>query len=765
MRGSRFLLATALLALAHRAHGASPSIEGLNPRGSQRGGDLHLTITGQRLADAEELLLFRPGISVLQFEVEDDRKVSMHLRIAEDCALGAHPFVLRTRSGLSNFKTFHVGPLRETREVEPNGSWETAQEIQLERTIDGVLDREDEDWYRFAIAAPTTVSFDFEGVRLGDVLLDAELQIFDAAGKRIARCDDSTLGRLDPIGSFVFEEPGTYYVQVHETTPSGSNRAGYRLHVGTFPRPLVAVPSGVEPGTPTPVTFVGATGTFEETVTVEPSAFEEIAWFPTHEGRTAPTPLPLVAKPVRIAVEGATGDDPADVEEGMAWHGILSENGETDRFAFSARKGRTYVFAVHARSLRSPIDPSVYLVDEKGKYITGNDDTRGRLDSALRWQAPADGTYRICIRDQLRRGGPLYAYRIEVRARGRGPLGRVDTRTVAYPLPVVPRAGRTAALLRVDGLPREGRFQPRWSDVPPGVSVTVPEVSREQDTVPVLFECGEDARPAGALSRLALVPVAEENLVEDAFVQTFTLVEVQGNRPYTTVTIDRLPIAIADVAPFTIDVDPPRVPIVQGAPLSIDVSVTRREEFTGTVRLRLLWDPPGVSTGQRSVGGNQTKDAIPLNARGDAPPGRYTLCVVGYGDTKTGRFVSSSALFELEVTEPWLRATLQNVRTEAGQDATLQVTVEPTERLKQPCEFEWLYLPKGVTTAKQTLTVESGEIAFPLALSKDAAIGRHRNPTLRVNVQTEAGPVTHLFRGAEVRVDRPRDPEKESKQP
>ena len=35
-------------------------------------------------------------------------------------------------------------------------------------------------------------------------------------------------------------------------------------------------------------------------------------------------------------------------------------------------------------------------------------------DSHLRWTAPADGDFYVSVTDQLKRGGPLFFYRLEI---------------------------------------------------------------------------------------------------------------------------------------------------------------------------------------------------------------------------------------------------------------------------------------------------------------------------------------------------------------
>ena len=64
-RGVGILLAFALsLSLSAPLHAASPSLGAILPRGWQRGTETTITFNGARLGDAQEVLIYYPGITV-----------------------------------------------------------------------------------------------------------------------------------------------------------------------------------------------------------------------------------------------------------------------------------------------------------------------------------------------------------------------------------------------------------------------------------------------------------------------------------------------------------------------------------------------------------------------------------------------------------------------------------------------------------------------------------------------------------------------------
>jgi len=121
MRSALLLtLASCLLAEgAFSVQAASPSLGLILPRGLQRGKESVLTFHGGQLADAKEILFFSPGFTVTKLEPTAG-SVKATIKVAADCRLGEHVAHVRTASGVSEYRTFYVGPFREIEEKEPN---------------------------------------------------------------------------------------------------------------------------------------------------------------------------------------------------------------------------------------------------------------------------------------------------------------------------------------------------------------------------------------------------------------------------------------------------------------------------------------------------------------------------------------------------------------------------------------------------------------------------------------------------------------------
>ena len=126
---------------------ASPQLRTLSPRGGQRGTDVTVSIYGQRLGDAKQIMFYSEGFTVSDLEIQNDKKIKVKLTIAPDCRLGEHSLRIRTESGISELQTFWVSQFPNKEEEESNNFFDEAQPIQLNVTVNGRIDKEDVDYF------------------------------------------------------------------------------------------------------------------------------------------------------------------------------------------------------------------------------------------------------------------------------------------------------------------------------------------------------------------------------------------------------------------------------------------------------------------------------------------------------------------------------------------------------------------------------------------------------------------------------------------
>jgi hypothetical protein len=738
----------------------SPQVDRALPAGAQRGTEVAVVLTGQRLASPQGLLLAQPGLEVLGVASEKPEQCTVRLRVAADCALGVQPLRLRTALGLGNLVLFDVGTLPEIIEKRDG---DAPQAVPFGCTINGTLGNEETDRYVVDVAAGAVVQCEVQALRLGQRALDLALVALAPDGSEVARADDTAFGGKDPLLSFAAATAGKYTIAVRAAWADAQNTGVYRLHVGGFPRPTVCMPCGGAPGEALDVQLLGDAAAPGATahVVIPPGAEDPFAYFPEANGVASPTPLLL-------RVGGPPNKSPAVDDKGHAWvdfpasvHGVVADREQPARFHWHATKGAEWEFRCLARAVRSPLDPVLVIRDKDNRSVANNDDGNG-LDSVLRFTPPADGDYVLEVRDLLRRAGPTFCFRLEGAPRREAPslrmvLGRREDAAV-----VVARGNRAAAVLQWNGLdPKDARALAAL-DLPAGVAARFGPVRSGTNLVPVVFTAEADAPLAG--SQVALAANAPDaTLPECTFVQPLTLVTTRNDQPLFAATLRRLPVAVTESAPFTLQLEPPAVPIVRGAPLSLAVKVVRAQGFSERITLKALWNPPGVGSGQVNVEGDTATAAFPLSADGNALTGRMLVAVVGEARWQGGSVAVCTDFAELQVDEPWLTATIGEVRTEPGKNVELPVTIACKRELAGPCRARLLGLPRGVQAEAIDCPAAGGEVRFALQIAADAAVGRHRSVLVQILAPlaaagadgAAAATVEHRFGGGELRIDAP----------
>src|SRR5262245_27281851 len=199
------------------AQAVSPGLGSVTPRGGQRGTEQVMLFNGARLSDAAEVMFYSPGFSVTKLEVVNDNQVKATVKIAPDCRLGEHAVRLRTKTGISELRTYWVGALPVENEKEPNSEFDKPQKIPLNVTVIGVVDNEDVDYYAVELKKGQRLSVEIEGMRLANTFFDPYVAILDSKRFELATADDSPLLKQDGACSIVAPADGVYVVQVRES--------------------------------------------------------------------------------------------------------------------------------------------------------------------------------------------------------------------------------------------------------------------------------------------------------------------------------------------------------------------------------------------------------------------------------------------------------------------------------------------------------------------------------------------------------------------
>jgi hypothetical protein len=719
------------------AEATAPQLQDIQPTGAQRGTELEVTFLGERLQDAEEVICHEAGIEILKLNLVTNKQVKAQLKIAGDCRLGEHHLRVRTRTGLSELRTFLVGPFPVADEVEPNNEPAKAQKISLNTTVAGVIQNEDVDCFSVDLKKGQRFSAEVEGMRMGRGVFDPRLAVFDPDGAVVADVDDTWYGRQDPVITFLVPKDGAYVVKLREATYGGAGNCYYRLHVGSFPRPTAVYPLGGKAGETNLLTFLDAFGSeLTNQVKLPESPQEMFGVFPEFEQQVAPAPNWIsVSDAVNLLAQVPSQDrehaPAADQPPPLAFNGILKQRGQEDWFRFPAPKGVPLTVTVYARRLRSPLDSAIDIYDAQGQSLGSNDDSAG-ADSSLRFTPSAATNYFVRIRDTLGHGGRDFVYRVEVTPDVPAitvnipAVARNDTQSRQYI--TVPRGNRFATLISARRANLTGEIEFGIKDLLPGVTMLTNRLASNQDLMPLVFEATADAPLGCKLVDLVATGTNGTNQVTGKFRQNVDLVEGPNNTSFFGTSVDKLCVAVTAEAPYRLRIADPKVPLVQSGSMPLEIIAERAAGFEEPIEVQMIWNPPGVSSQpELSIPKGATNVIYTLNANGGAETKTWRIAVLGHATVEGGQVFASSALSGLEIATPFISGKIETLWVNPGKTRKLTVNLQHPKPFEGKATIRLAGLPDKVTAAPREITKEDPEVVFDVVVDSACPTGSHKN--------------------------------------
>lgn len=761
-------LALALLAATALVAGAvAPALQNTTPNGVQRGTEVELKFNGSRLADAEEVLLYEPGVKVLELKEVKDGFVLARVKIDADCPLGEHKVRIRTKTGVSELRTFVVGAYAQLEEKEPNTTTDKAQPVAMNSTVLGTMTNEDVDYYLVTAKKGDPIAVEVEGMRLGRTMFDPYVAILDKSGKVLAKADDTALFIQDTYATIVAPTDGDYLIEVRETSYGGTGNP-YRVHIGSFPRPSAVFPPGGKAGESLEVKFIGdAAGDISQTFSLPQPGKFKFGVFAERKGLTAPSFNTVRISPFANVLEKEPNDDvkqvsvaPGDLP--LAFNGIIAKKGDVDWFRFTAKKGQTFDINVYARRIRSQLDTVLAICDADGKTLNSNDDSGG-ADSKVRFTFPKDGEFTIKITDHLGNGGPDCTYRVELTAvvpevsTFIADTGRYDTQTRKSI--VVARGNRFASLqaLRRTDLPSDSSdLEFLMENFPSGITMHTTPVPRDQTTWPVVFEARADAPISGKLANLAVrTAAAAPTQAKGGIWQNYDLVQNGNDGIYYQTWTDKIAVAVVDELPFKINVQPLKAPLVQSGSLDVTILVERKEGFDEPIKVINLYNPPGTgSTPDITIPKGEKSTVYQLNANAGAATKPWKIAFLGSATVAGGTAYASTQLTDLEVAPAFVSGKLAQTNTVVGNPVKFTCALDQKTAFEGRAEVKLMGLPSGVTAEAKSITKDDKEIVFDIVTATNAVKGMHRTVFVAMNLKLNGQQVTQSFAsGGALRID------------
>ncbi len=747
------------LGFAGTAQAYRPEIVSSTPRGMQRGTTQTVEITGTRLSDSRQIIVDREGINVKSVKPVSASKVEVEFEVPADSLPGLYPIRLVSETGLSNVMMFSVGVLPNVEEKEPNSEFATPQVIEKNVTVEGAVAREDEDYYQVELKEGELLTAELEGVRIkkgrSNPFFDPYVAILNSERFEMATSDDAPLLQQDCLCSMRAPADGKYIIVVRDSSFGGNNDR-YRLHVGSFPRPIAVVPAGGPPGALVDMTFVTATGdAWIEKVQLPSQPHDAYPLVVSNAQGVSPSPNFIRVQEMPNFVEQEPNNSFKESTAGAlpgAYCGFIGEPGDTDYFSFEAKKNQTVSIRLFARKiLRSELDGVINVYNAAGSRVGGNDDSGGP-DSLLDYKIPADGVYHVSVNDHLRNGGPGYAYRLEVKLVEPSLVLTLPDRQRYIATQInVPQGNHAAVMINASRGRVAGAIDIEGLNLPEGVTITPIQMPANRTTVPLLLSAAPEAKLDGRL--VNFVGKIADNPTVGRYTQRHQLLIGQNNSVVYDYNADRAAVSVIKASPCSFEIVQPQVPIVRNGSMQLMVKVDRGG-FEGDIPIRMLYNPPGIgSAGSVTIPKGKNEAAISLTANSSAAIGEWPLivyAVVGGNEiaTKPATLTIEDRLFAFE---------FPKTSTELNADADVLVDVEVLREFAGTCELELVGLPAGVVCEQNKVAVKNDteQVSFSVKVSEKARVGQHKTLVVRATVNHEKGLIKQTQGTGTLQVDKP----------
>ena len=447
----------------------------------------------------------------------------------------------------------------------------------------------------------------------------------------------------------------------------------------------------------------------------------------------------------------------------MAVNGVIEKAGDVDQFVFKATQGQVYDIHCYARRIRSPLDPVMYLGKKGAGAMLGADDSVGP-DSYFRFQAPETAEYVIWLVDQLGKGGPDYAYRIELTPVA--PALTMTTNAEQIPLGTgvmsvaVPKGNRQAILVLGNRADFGGEVNVGVGKLPAGVTMEAPTIAASQVIVPVLFSAKADAPLASALAEITGKPADPK--VDDRVAIQSDVGARAGPEPGQCLVADRRSAGGGRDR---------RVPLhdrdrrAQGAAGTqrLDGAQGPRDTEAGVQGAdRGLSSLESAGSRARGAGSRfprvRTRPSFPMNADGGAELRTWKIVVNGASGVASGPIMVSSQLANLTVASPYVGLAFQAASVDQGKEVDMAVKVAKAVDFAGEATVNLIGLPNKVTTDVKKITKDTTDLVFHIKTDKVSPAGNHASLFCQVVITQNGEPIVHNIGTGALRIDVPLPP-------
>src|SRR4051794_9679521 len=226
----RFVLGTCGLAfLVNAACAQEPVINATVPGAVAPGATTNVLLQGGNLNNATKLWTNFPVTATLALGIEGNgtnaAAVTFQLAVPPEVAPGIYGMRVLTDHGVSPIRLFLIDDIPTVAQAGNNTALATAQVVSLPAGVEGAVGGLTKQFFKFAVQAGQSVSFEVLARRLGSPL-DPVIRILDLKGKEIASNDDALGLSGDSQMSYPFPAAGEFVLELRDIKFQGGP---YRL--------------------------------------------------------------------------------------------------------------------------------------------------------------------------------------------------------------------------------------------------------------------------------------------------------------------------------------------------------------------------------------------------------------------------------------------------------------------------------------------------------------------------------------------------------
>ena len=796
-------VAVVLLYCCPAALGQLPAtrLAGVYPAGVQAGQSVKVTISGGDLDDVDRLLFSHAGLSAARVMAEPGpfdkapRPIPNRFQVTSAANVPAGVYEVRAagKYGASNPRAFTVGELEETVETEPNNDIQAAGELTLPVAVNGRFEATgDVDYFQFTAPAGRRIVV-MGCARQIDSPVDMVVTVYDAGGRQVGGSRDGLAG--DSLVDFQTSRAGKYRVKVHDAGYRGGAGWNYRLRIGELPvidyifppaaqaggtRPLTIYgrnlpggrPSGVSVGgrplqklaVNVPIPAAGQPLPYNTRLDPAAAALDATAYrIKGPHGFSNSIPIGVAASPV--VLESSTNDAPAQsqaVDVPCEVMGQCYPQRDRDWFQFEAIAGRIYDVELISQRMGVRSHPSLLVQrvvkpaageepeqTQQVAYVSETISTEGGPhfdlrsdDPTYRFTAPADGLYRLMVRDAYSDvdADPRRVYRLLITA------GRADFRLAA-----TAEGGHAAALLRRGGQlgVRVAAFRRGGFDgeilvaagrLPTGVTASPVMIGPTAGHTMLVLTAAPNAKPGDALIEIVGTAKIDGRSVSRTarFGAALTPTAARQNSNQVPAAVESrighglaVSVSAAEVSPILDFKAGGGQPIEHCRGAKIKIPVTRGGAFKGKINFMPRGLPANVSAPAGAINANAAAGEFQVDLRSNTPTGTFSFYLDAVAEqvdyARNPEAAAAAAERKKEVDAAKTKADADAKAAASAKTAADQAATAAAQLLQRATA--------AVDAAKQTLDTAAVEVkaaADRAAAAKTAAAAKDAEPTLTV---------------------------------